>query len=470
MKRFSLSFISLLLLFALPLQSQEAKYVFLMIGDGMGVNQVIATERYRGANDGKIGIAPLSMTQFPFFGLSRTYSLSNGITDSAAGGTALSVAQKTVNGVLGMDSTKTTALVSIAERAKAKGRAVGITTSVSIDHATPGAFYAHVPDRKMYYTIGLQMAASQFDFFAGADFLAPTDRDKQAVHLHRVLKDSGYTILKGYQAFLQEGKKHEKLFLTQLDGKGQNQLARGRASIPFTIDRTDDDLTLSQITTSAIEFLDAKSKGFFLMVEGGKIDWACHSNDAATIFAEVEDFDKSIQLAYEFYLKHPNETLIVVTADHETGGLGLGIKGYTLHFDKFASQKCSLPALSDTISTAFDTDKPFSWEHLKAILKEKLGFWQNVELSEEQEKTLKEAYDQTVNGKARAVKSEYFEDGLIAVAAIKILNENAHCGWTTGAHSGTPVPIFAVGVGAERFTGIMENTEIPKRIAEIANY
>ena len=464
MKRFSLLLISLLL-FTLSLRSQEAKYVFLMIGDGMGINQVIATEKYRGANDNKTGITPLSMTQFPFFGLSRTYSLSNGITDSAAGGTALSVAQKTVNGTLGMDSTKTTPLISIAEKAKAKGRAVGITTNVSIDHATPGAFYAHVPDRKMYYAIGLQMAASQFEFFAGADFLAPTDRDKQAVHLHRILKDSGYAILKGHQAFLQEGKKHDKLFLTQLDGKGQNQLARGRASIPFAIDRTDDDLTLSQITTSAIEFLDAKNKGFFLMVEGGKIDWACHSNDAATIFAEVEDFDKSVQLAYEFYLKHPDETLIVVTADHETGGLGLGTTGYTLHFDKFASQTCSFP-----ISTAIDNNKLFSWEHLKTILKENLGFWESIELSEKQENTLKEAYNQTINGKARAVKSEYFEDGLIAVTAIKILNENAHCGWTTGAHSGTPVPIFAVGVGAERFTGIMENTEIPRRIAEIANY
>ena len=417
MKRFSLLLISLLL-FTLSLRSQEAKYVFLMIGDGMGINQVIATEKYRGANDNKTGITPLSMTQFPFFGLSRTYSLSNGITDSAAGGTALSVAQKTVNGTLGMDSTKTTPLISIAEKAKAKGRAVGITTSVSIDHATPGAFYAHVPDRKMYYAIGLQMAASQFEFFAGADFLAPTDRDKQAVHLHRILKDSGYAILKGHQAFLQEGKKHDKLFLTQLDGKGQNQLARGRASIPFAIDRTDDDLTLSQITTSAIEFLDAKNKGFFLMVEGGKIDWACHSNDAATIFAEVEDFDKSVQLAYEFYLKHPDETLIVVTADHETGGLGLGTTGYTLHFDKFASQTCSLPALSDAISTAIDNNKLFSWEHLKTILKENLGFWESIELSEKQENTLKEAYNQTINGKARAVKSEYFEDGLIAVTAI----------------------------------------------------
>ena len=126
--------------------------------------------------------------------------------------------------------------------------------------------------------------------------------------------------------------------------------------------------------------------------------------------------------------------------------------------------------IGDAISTAIDNNKLFSWEHLKTILKENLGFWESIELSEKQENTLKEAYNQTINGKARAVKSEYFEDGLIAVTAIKILNENAHCGWTTGAHSGTPVPIFAVGVGAERFTGIMENTEIPRRIAEIANY
>ncbi|WP_455585010.1 alkaline phosphatase [Bacteroides sp.] len=470
MKRFSLLFVSFLILLLSPVQSKEVKYVFFMIGDGMGVNQVIATERYRGANAGKIGIIPLTMTQFPFFGLSRTYSLSNGITDSAAGGTALSSCQKTVNGVLGMDSTKSIALTSIAEKAKAKGRAVGITTSVSIDHATPGAFYAHVPDRKMYYTIGLQMAASQFDFFAGADFLTPTDRNKQAVHLHQILRNSGYTILKGYSEYLKEGQKHEKLFLTQLDGKGQNQLTRGRASIPFAIDRAEDDLTLSQITASAINFLEAKNKGFFLMVEGGKIDWACHSNDARTIFAEVEDFDNSIRLAYEFYLKHPDETLIVVTADHETGGLGLGTEGYTLHFDRIASQKCSLPALSEEINKLLDGANLLSWEQLKAVLREKLGFWDSIKLSEEQEEKLRYAYTQTVDGKAQVVKSEYFEEELIAVTAIKILNDNAHSGWTTGAHSGTPVPVFAIGVGAEQFTGIMENTEIPRRIAEIANY
>mgnify|MGYP000222963950 FL=1 len=109
--------------------------------------------------------------------------------------------------------------------------------------------------------------------------------------------------------------------------------------LPYAIDRQEGDLTLAEITESAISFLTKGSnKGFFLMVEGGKIDWACHGNDPATVFEEVVDMDNAIKVAYEFYKKHPKETLIVVTADHETGGLGLGTGKYELQLKALPSR------------------------------------------------------------------------------------------------------------------------------------
>ncbi len=469
MKKISLLLSLCLYLLVAVAQPQEPKYVFLMIGDGMGANQVTGTEYFRGALSDSATIKPLLFTQFPCVGLSRTYSHSNKVTDSAAGGTALSVGHKTSNGVLGMDAERTIALTSIAERARDKGRAVGITTSVSIDHATPASFYAHVPNRGMYYQIGEQLAASQFDFFGGADFISPTDGDKP--HLHQLLSNAGYTILKGLPAYQKESKKRDKVFLTQAEVFDEKGSPIHRTSLPYAIDRTENDLTLSQITASAIEFLDAKKRGFFLMVEGGAIDWACHSNDASTAFREVEDFDNAVHIAYNFYLQHPDETLIVITADHETGGLAMGTEGYNLYFEQLAEQTCSQPALTDQLNNAINNpEAPFTWEAVQQILKESLGFWREIQLTNEQEILLKEAYQKTAEGKAQKVESEYFRDDFIAVTAIRILNQNAHSGWTTGSHSGALVPIYAIGVGAERFIGVMENTEIPRRIAKIANY
>ncbi len=467
-KRISLLTACCLMLFMAVAKPQAPKYVFLMIGDGMGIDQVFGTEYYQATIDSIHGMKPLTFTQFPYVGLSRTYSTSNEITDSAAGGTALSAYQKTGNGILGMDSSQTVPLTSIAQLAKEKGLAVGITSSVSIDHATPGAFYAQVPNRGMYYQIGKQLAQSQFDFFGGSDFLYPTDYSKDSTHLHTLLEQSGYTIYKGYSAYQKEKKKGKRVYLTQAEKLDTAGIPIYQKSLPYAIDRTADDLTLAQITTAAIDFLYAKKKGFFLMVEGGKIDWACHAQDAATVFHEVIDFDKAIQVAYEFYQKHPHETLIVITADHETGGLGLGNKDYHLNFDLLGQQKSSISALSQLIGKAIvNTEQPFSWEIAQEILKEQLGFWDNVTLTAEQEEKLKKAY-RLATGKE--VATEYSEENHLAVAAIKVLNKMARCGWTSGTHTGAPVPIYAIGVGAERFVGVMQNTEVPRRIAEIAGY
>ncbi|WP_373798738.1 alkaline phosphatase, partial [Bacteroides heparinolyticus] len=297
--------------------AQQAKYVFYFIGDGMGVNQVNGTEMYLAELEGRIGIKPLLFTTFPVAGMATTFSATNSVTDSSAAGTALSTGEKTYNGAIGMDDNKNV-LQTVAEKAKKAGKKVGVTTSVSVDHATPAAFYAHQPNRSMYYEIALDLPKAGFDFYAGGGFLKPTTTadKKEAPSIFPIFEENGYTIARGLDEYRSKAAKADKMILIQKEGAEPSCL-------PYAIDRKEGDLTLAEITESAISFLTkGKDKGFFLMVEGGKIDWACHSNDPATTFNEVVDMDNAVRVAYDFYKKHPKETLIVITADHETGGLG----------------------------------------------------------------------------------------------------------------------------------------------------
>ena len=317
MKRVFYSLIALLL--TGMVYAQQAKYVFYFIGDGMGVNQVNGTEMYLAEQEGRIGVTPLLFTTFPVASVATTFSTTNSVTDSSAAGTALATGAKTYNGAIGMDDQKNV-LQTVAEKAKKAGKRVGVTTSVSVDHATPAAFYAHQPNRSMYYEIALDLPKAGFDFYAGGGFLKPhtTFDKKKAPSIFPIIEEAGYTVARGLDEYQEKATAAKKMVLIQKEGARPDCL-------PYAIDRKEGDLTLAQITESAISFLTKeKNKGFFLMVEGGKIDWACHGNDPATAFEEVIDMDNAIKVAYEFYKKHPKETLIVVTADHETGGLGLG--------------------------------------------------------------------------------------------------------------------------------------------------
>ena len=225
------SFFTYLLLFlsCLTLAQGRAKYVFYFIGDGMGVNQVNGTETYLAALEGRIGTTPLCFGQFPYTGLVTTFSATNGVTDSAAGGTALAVGQKTKNGTIGMDKGHTTEIKSIAEEAKEKGYAVGIATSVSVDHATPSSFYAHVKDRGMYHQIGKELIEANFDFYAGSDFLKPESKNtNDSKDLYSQCKDAGYVIAKGYDDFRKKSKKADKVILLQKDAANKED----RTSIP----------------------------------------------------------------------------------------------------------------------------------------------------------------------------------------------------------------------------------------------
>ncbi|MFP5086091.1 alkaline phosphatase [Bacteroides eggerthii] len=447
--------------------AQQAKYVFYFIGDGMGVNQVNGAEMYLAEQEGRIGVKPLLFTTFPAGTMATTFSATNSVTDSSAAGTALATGEKTYNGAVSMDDDKNV-LSTVAERAKKAGRKVGIATSVSVDHATPAAFYAHQPNRSRYYEIALDLPKAGFDFYAGSGFLKPTTTadKKEAPNVFPIIEEAGYTIARGLDEYKEKAADAKKMILIQKEGAEPSCL-------PYAIDHEEGDLTLPEITESAVSFLSkGNKKGFFLMVEGGKIDWACHSNDPVTVFEEVIDLDNAVRVAYEFYKKHPKETLIVVTAGHETGGMGLGIGKYELHLKSLLNQKQSQDLLSKAI-TDLRKDKAgkASWNEIKDLLTEKMGFWKELPLTWEQEKMLRDEYEQSfVKNKVVFEESLYARTEPLAAAARKVMSQIAMVGWTSSSHTAGYVPVFAIGAGADLFTGKMDNTEIPKRIAKAAGY
>ena len=444
------------------------KYVFYFIGDGMGLNQVVATQYYLRSCQGELGITPLRFAQFPYTGLATSYSGSSDVTDSAAGGTALATGHKTYNGAIGVDGDGSP-VTSVAEWAHNGGAKVGVATSVTVNHATPASFYAHQKSRNDYYEIGAQLAASGFEFFAGGDFAEPSNPDDpSAPHLYDLAREAGYAIVRGYEEYEALDDSEDKVLLIQKTDAVENTL-------PYALDAREGDLTLTQVTAAAIDHLYDKrhKKGFFLMVEGGKIDYACHANDAAAALQETVDFDKAIRVAYEFYKQHPKETLIVVTADHETGGFTLGNGSYALNFGVLQSQKVSHVGFSRLVNRMrHETKDNVTWEQMQEALRANFGFWDTISLSERDVKALHSEFERSFQGdrNVKMAESLYYRDEPISALAVRILNRIAMVSWPVGSHTAAYVPVFAIGNGAERFCGQMDNTDIPKRIAEVAEW
>jgi alkaline phosphatase len=370
---------------------QQPKFVFLFIGDGMGHGQVSMAEAYLSSQKEEISNTPISFTKFPVMGMQTTYSANSYITCSSAAGTALSTGHKTNNGMLGVDP-QGNKLESISYKIHRKGIPVGIVSSVTIDHATPAAFYANSNSRNNYYEIATQIPQTGFEFFGGGGFAQPTGPDKDQKNIYQVLEEGGYTVARGIKEYAAARGKGKIAFFQD---KGKE------ADLPYAIDRKENDLCLAQVVAAAVDHLYG-TKGFFIMAEGGKIDWAGHSNDGKTNILEVLDFATAVQVAYKFYEKYPNETLIVVTADHETGGMTLGDeKNYILALQQLEPQKISYAVASDQ---------------------------------------QKEEFSQ--------------------------LNKKAKIGWTTTGHTGVAVPVYAIGPGSRLFSGRIDNTEIPKKILQ----
>lgn len=456
-------------LFALSaLAEGQVKYVFYFIGDGMGVNQINVTETYLAALMGKIGYEPILMSNFPVVGLVNTYSATNGVTDSAAGGTALASGHKTKNGAIGMLEDLETPCNSIAVWAQKAGKAVGVATNVAITHATPASFYGHQPNRNMYYEIGQDLCKSNFDFFAGADFHRPNTKEGEPT-LREQAKAAGYTILTGgYKEYQKKGRKADKLILFQSDE--QNEKLQSD-HIPYALDQDKNDLTLEQITRAGINFLMNKQKdGFFFQIEGGMIDYACHRNDIGNAINEVLDLDKAVRVAYEFYEQHPDETIIVISADHETGGLVMGCGPYELHTDLLKYQTRSIDETKWILNQLYKkAPKKFTRAEVDKQLQAILGLGASIPVSDKQRERVDrrwKAIEQAINDGGKV--NDRIND--LCETCKHIISEAALISWASGGHSNGYVPVYAIGPGTEVFQGRINNIEIAPAMARIAGY
>lgn len=459
----------LFLLFVNLNAGAKIKYVFYFIGDGMGTNHILLTEKYISRMRGKDGRIPLRMSSFPNVGLVATHSNSNDITDSSAAGTALATGKKTNNGRLGIDE-KGREVQSIADSLHKNGWHVGIATSVSIDHATPASFYAHVKSRKDYYTIGKQLAASNYEFFAGSPFLQPIPpenaKDDPKNNLYDLCRKNGYTFAYGYTDALTKIDK-KKIILLPANVDQKDKTSTSMQKIPYSIDKNRKDLNLSQMMDIAIRKMG--NNRFFLMVEGGAIDWASHANDAKTVILDMLEFNDAINVAYKFYESHKDETLIIVTADHETGGLALGKDNKNfLYLTQLQHQATSSEVLANQIKmTVESAGKRCTWEQVKAVLKKNLGLFDYVPVEEAEEKELQKSFELFKKAKSSSSDILYSNIDQLTHDAIILLNAKAHIGWTTTGHSGAFVPIFSIGRGSEIFSGVMDNSDIIPKLHQL---
>lgn len=419
------------------------RYVFLFIGDGMGPAQVQA------ANEALLsaGREPLCFLNFPVIGTAHTNNAEGKVTDSAAAATAISTGQKTENGYLGLDS-EGNRLTTIAEALRDEGFGIGILTTVSLDHATPAGFYAHVPSRRSYAMIADDLFASGFDFFAGGGFHETPDAEEYAA-------ENGYSIIHSPKD-VPDGSKSGLIV--------SSDLIFGDYGVLPAIDGGTRSGFLKDCTALSISRLSQKNR-FFMMVEGGRIDYFCHYNDAASFVAELFDMNDAVSQAILFYRQHPNETLILVTADHETGSVSLSSGDRTA----LLKQTISSDICDDTlVAECVSAQTPFA----EALPKFAAAFGLE-NLTAEETDFLKAAYGHTLKGDLSSSKSneEYGVYEPITSACAKLVASRAGLSFGSGSHSSTPVSVYATGLGSEFFAGDYENTNLHDAIlAALAAY
>ena len=439
------------------------KYVFLFIGDGMSTPQRMVADEFSRAT----GKGPLAMNSLPFQATTRTCSADSLVTDSAAAATAIACGEKTNNHYSGVDPDGRP-LESCAAVAKKAGRKVGIVSTVTITHATPAGFYAHRKSRGDGYGIALDLANSGFDFFAGGG-LDSKFNDKK--HKEYVGDAYAYAEKKGYRIVRT---KDEFMSLKPSDGKILTRFRDGALDNAIDI-RDAKDPTLAEIVTKAIQMLD-NEKGFFLMAEGGRVDWAGHANDAATNLREVLALDDAVKVALAFQERHPDETLVVVTGDHETGGLSMGFSGtgYAIYPKQLANQTMSVGVFDEKIAALFKEKAQLSFDDVKPLVSEAFGFKfpdspeGEIKLSKSDVKELKKAFDHDVAFHQSKVQENAKYDGekryLFGGACRLVMSHKCGLGWSSGAHTAMPVLTTAKGAGAELFSGFIENCGISTRI------
>ncbi len=479
---------------------KEAKYIFYFIGDGMAAPQVQLAEaaltsplfqqNYLAQTNNQTK-SSLNIKSLTTTGLATSNAKNRYITDSAAAGTALATGSKTDVGMISQ-TPEGEELKTIAEMAKERGMKVGIVSSVSIDHATPACFYSHNASRNNYADISDQLLTSGFDYFAGGsvkwDKRAQQDStDKAAAYAAYRAKgeELGFTFVttKAELDTIGECGRITPVIAT-LDMLANEQNTSDGSAMPYTIDlakqsSVDNQISLAQFTQRGIDLLKGDD-GFFMMVEGGKIDWACHANDAAAMVYEVVAFDEAIGVAMAFAAQHPDETLIVVTGDHDCGGLAIGFAGtgYGSAFDMLGGSKSSYfeftKVFKEMIAKGYGFDKVFAYAC------DQFGFTDDVkdgsegvitttsELSNHEVATLRNAYNKSAKKMALDDSDKYHSSfggyDPFTTTCTQIRNNKSGVDFTSYTHTAVPVMVFAQGANEEIFSGYYDNTDIAKRI------
>lgn len=456
------------------------KYIFLFIGDGMSYPQVQSASYYMGAGKSGGGVVTekLSFMDFPVAGSAQTYDSTSFCPDSASTATSISTGNKTHSGTINMDTSKTIKYETIAEKLKKQlGYKIGVLSTVNLNHATPAAFYAHQASRNDYYEIGEELVTSDFDYFAGGGLKKVTGNNKDKENLYDLAKASGYNVITTQS---------EAEALKPQDGKTiviAEHLADSDA-LAYDMDRTSSEWDLAKYVDKGIEMLD-NEKGFFMMVEGGKIDWACHANDAAASIHDTMALNDAVKEAIDFYNEHPEETLILVTGDHETGGLSIGFAGtnYDTYLTNLENQKLSFAKFDEDYVAKYKAEKTDFNTVLKDIQKEfglvtkansTAATNKNLVLTDYELGKLETAYNRTLSVGAssqdKMTQEEYTLYGTyepLSVTITHILNNKSGINFSSYAHTGLPVPVFALGQGAALFEGYYDNTDIFNHLAKL---
>jgi alkaline phosphatase len=422
------------------------KNVIMVVGDGMGPAYTSAYRYYR--DDPKTVEIEETVFDRHLKGMSSTYPapISGVVTDSAASATALATGIKSYNGAIGVDVNKES-IQTVLEWAKLQGKKTGIVVTSQINHATPASYLAHNESRKNYNEIADSYVDNgiKADLYFGGGWKYFIREDRNLVE---EFKQAGFHYLDNYQGLMNLPNDKPVLGLF------------ADAGLPWALDDSNK-YRLSTMTKAGIHHLidlqdtdNDEDKGFFMLIEGSQIDWAAHGNDISDAMAEMDDLAKTLEYLEHFVEHHP-DTLVVVTADHSTGGFTVAANGkYEWHAENLRTMKHSVNYIA----------KELAKNAINTITTRTLF---NFELSQDEIDLLNDSKD---NATAEKTKNMYQSKKTSAseLALIKtvknIIDNRTNSGWTSGGHTAIDVPVFAFGKQSEMFKGLQDNTDIAKKI------
>lgn len=417
------------------------KNVILLIPDGMANDATTLARWYKGSS--------LAMDELAS-GLVRTYSADAPIADSAPAGTAFATGFKSHTGYVGVLPDKATMpgqqaiaageerrpVATVLEAAKLAGKSTGIIATSEFMHATPAAFSAHYPDRRSYDALSMQQVYNGLDVVlgAGSSFLTPSGRG-DGNNLLAAIRSLGYD----YVTTPAQMK-------ASTSGKLWGMFAE--TSLAYDMDRDPaKQPSLSEMTGKAIEVLSRNEQGFFLMVEGSKVDWAAHANDPIGILSDVLAFDDAVKTALDF-AKADGETAVLAVTDHGNGGLTIGDDATSSNYDKLQLSTFITPLKKAKVTgEGFAAKLNAGRTNIKEAAAAYLGI---TDLTTEEIAAIKAAEARSMN-----------------YTVGPIISKRAHIGWTTGGHTGGDVVLYSYAPNGDRPTGVIENTDIAHYMARV---